>query len=71
VSPHIRFAFTPLLTPYNIALAPCIIPLHCGLSVQPTSISETLVSDVTRCSQNGVVVSYLHADSKVTPLFTM
>ena len=38
---------------------------------RPTSFAETLMSDVTRCRSKGVVVSYLHADSKITPLFTM
>mmetsp|Transcript_27480 Transcript_27480/g.62313 ORF Transcript_27480/g.62313 Transcript_27480/m.62313 type:complete len:94 (-) Transcript_27480:71-352(-) len=39
---------------------------------KPTSITETLESDVQASSKQGVVVSYLLADgSGVTPLFTM
>jgi hypothetical protein len=40
--------------------------------VQPTSVEEALICDVKRCSEKGVRISYLYADSKsVTPLFAM
>jgi len=66
----------PSLTPSSTLLTflpHALSPLPCPHCLQPISVEESLMFDAKRCSERGIVVSYLHVNSNVTvtPLFTM